>query len=434
MTALTLYELNRLIRDTLLLTLPEELWVTAEIAEFRQGARGHCYMEFVEKEDCSAGQFRAKARGNIWQNVATVLLPKFEHATGRPLQEGLKVLIKVKVGFHEVYGYSLNVIDIDPVYTLGDMARRRQEILALLEEDGVLSLNRELALPRLLRRIAIVSAAGAAGFGDFSHQLEQSGFKFTTHLFEASMQGAEVEAGVISALNRIAGQPDLWDCVVIIRGGGAVSDLNGFETYLLAANVAQFPLPILTGIGHERDETVIDLVAHKRFKTPTAVAEFLIRTRTEEWEALRRLETRLLNATTLLLNHKQMVFERIATRYQTTAQDFIHRQNERLRIISNRLQLCTQERLMTGQNQLDSLPLRLQNATQSLLLRHKHRFEKWEAALNMADPQRIINLGYSLTLDENGKVVRSAAFLPIGSTIHTQLAEGRLTSRVIAKD
>lgn len=434
MSPISLFELNRFVRDLLLLSFHEELWVTAEISEIRRGSKGHYHVEFVEKEDCAAGQFRAKARGNIWQSTASTLLPKFKQATGQQLQAGLKVLVKVKVSFHEVYGYSLNVFDIDPTYTIGDMARRRQEILHQLEEDGVLTLNKELTLPRLIKRIAVISSSGAAGFGDFNNQLTQSEFVFKTGLFEATMQGVEVENSIISALNRIAQQSERWDCVVIIRGGGAVSDLNGFDTYPLAANIAQFPLPILTGIGHERDETIIDFVAHTRLKTPTAVAAYLIQSRQEEWERLLQWETKLFNATKLQISQKQMLFDRIATRYQAAAHDFIQIQHKRLQSLSNRLQLKTQERLLTSQNHLNSLLPRLRSAALHTIQRHEHRLEKTETTIQMADPKRILQLGYSITLDQNGKALKDTAALSVGSIIHTHLADGSLTSRIITKD
>ena len=239
MSPLSLFELNRLVRDALVLTLPEAVWVMAELSEIRQASNGHYYVEFVEKdESAGGGRFLAKARGNIWHTTAATIIPKFFNTTGQHLQAGMKLLVEVRPTFHEVYGYTLTILDIDPTYTLGEVARRRQEILHQLEDDGVLTLNKELPLPRPLMRIAVISAAGAAGYGDFVHQLEQSGFLFHTRLFPATMQGSNVEMSIIAALNAIAAEHEQWDCVTILRGGGASSDLNGFETYLLAANVA----------------------------------------------------------------------------------------------------------------------------------------------------------------------------------------------------
>ena len=297
---LRLSELNNLVRGVLEQTLDEAYWIVAEVSEMRVAANGHCYLEFVEK-DASGTKFIAKARANIWRSTYDLLAPWFEQSTGHRLQAGLKVLVRVTATFHEVYGFSLNVIDIDPNYTLGDMERRRREILAQLREDGVLTLNKELELLRLTKRIAVISAATAAGYGDFCRQLEQSGFLFTTKLFPAAMQGEKVEESVINALDTVANEQADWDAVVIIRGGGAVSELSCFDSYLLAANVAQFPLPVLTGIGHERDDTVTDCVAHCKFKTPTAVAAFLIERRKDEWDLFSELSERLQEAVELAI-------------------------------------------------------------------------------------------------------------------------------------
>ena len=277
MEALSLYDLNALVRRSLEQCLPDEYWVQAELSDVRTNSTGHCYLEFIQK-DPRSNNLIAKARGTIWANVYRLLKPYFEESTGQAFVSGIKVLVQVTVSFHELYGYSLTVQDIDPTYTLGDMARRRREILKQLEEEGVLTLNKELEMPVLPQRIAVVSSPTAAGYGDFCHQLKNNsrGFFFHTELFPALMQGDRVEESVLSALDAILNRQEDFDAVVIIRGGGATSDLSGFDTYLLAAACAQFPLPIITGIGHERDDTVLDSVAHTRVKTPTAAAEYLI--------------------------------------------------------------------------------------------------------------------------------------------------------------
>ena len=277
MKPLSLYELNTLVRRAVERSLPEDYWLQAELSDVRTHSAGHCYVEFVQK-DTRGNALLAKARGVIWANVYRLLRPYFERETGQTFAAGIKVLVQVKVEFHELYGYSLTITDIDPTYTVGDMARRRREILLRLEEEGVLTLNKELPMPVLPRRIAVISSPSAAGYGDFCSQLSANpyGFVYETKLFPAVMQGEQVESSVVAALNKINETFDCWDAVVIIRGGGAVSDLAGFDTYWLAYNCAQFPLPIITGIGHERDDTVLDLVAHTRVKTPTAAAEFLI--------------------------------------------------------------------------------------------------------------------------------------------------------------
>ena len=276
--ALSLVELNQRIHMTLEQAFPDTYWVRAEMSDVRENsASGHCYLEFIEK-DPRSGQLLAKVRGAIWAKTFRLLKPYFEMETGQRFVSGLKVLVRVTVDFHELYGLSLTVVDIDPAYTLGDMARKRLEIIRQLQEEGVFGLNKELPLPLLPQRVALISSPTAAGYEDFMNQLmhNRAGYPFYVKLFPALMQGERTEGSVIAALDRIYAHQELFDVVALLRGGGATSDLNSFDSYLLAANCAQFPLPILTGIGHERDDTVVDLVAHTRLKTPTAVAEFLI--------------------------------------------------------------------------------------------------------------------------------------------------------------
>ena len=271
---LTLRQLNLMVKDAIEMQLPDEYWVEAELAECRERG-GHCYLELIEKEDTTNTPV-AKASAKCWRQTWLMLQPYFERTTGQPLRTGMKVLLKVYAQFHEAYGFSWIVTDIDPTYTLGDMARKRQEIIRQLKEEGVFDLQRELCIPRFAKRIAVISAEGAAGYGDFCRQLEDNeyGFKFEVTLFPAIMQGEQVESSVVAALNSIYDCIRDFDVVVIIRGGGATSDLSGFDTLALAENVAQFPIPIITGIGHDRDESILDMVANTRVKTPTAAAAF----------------------------------------------------------------------------------------------------------------------------------------------------------------
>ena len=315
MDSLSLLELNALVRRSLEQCLPDEYWIQAELSDVRSNTTGHCYLEFVQK-DPRSNNLVAKARGMIWSNIYRLLKPYFEETTGQLFASGIKVLVKVTVQFHELYGYSLTVLDIDPAYTLGDMARRRREILMQLEEEGVLTLNKELEMPVLPQRIAVISSATAAGYGDFCHQLQHNsgGFFFYTELFPALMQGNQVEESVLAALDRINDRVNEFDVVVIIRGGGATSDLSGFDTYLLAAACAQFPLPVITGIGHERDDTVLDSVAHTRVKTPTAAAELLIHRITESADHLEELSARLQQGAYALLEQEGRRLEMIQTR------------------------------------------------------------------------------------------------------------------------
>ncbi len=428
MQPLSLYELNNLVRGTLETTFEEGYWLAAELSEVRVAANGHCYVEFVEK-DKRGNALIAKARGNIWRGTYNLIAAHFEKETGRRLAAGMKVLVEVAPTFHELYGYSLNVTDIDPTYTMGDLARRRKEILAQLDADGVLTLNKELELPRPLLRIAVISSGTAAGYGDFCDQLAQSGYAFRTCLFSATMQGDGVEQSIIAALNRIADEADAWDTVVIIRGGGAVSDLNGFDTYDLAANVAQFPLPILTGIGHERDDTVIDLVAHTRLKTPTAVAAFLVERQREEVKTLEELERSLLAAAALLLTQEKSRLQHIAHRFEIAASHYIGNERERLLRLGTQMESLTQQKLQAQRALLESLSARLLPTLRQRLDIERQKLGYMEKLLRLAGPERILNMGFSLTL-KNGKAVRDVRQLSPGDKVLTRFAQGSIESRV----
>ena len=272
----SLQQLNLLVRDAINSCLSGVYWLETEIAQINEN-RGHCYLEFIQKEQ-GYNTPVARAQAKCWRNTWGSIKPYFEHTTGQTLKAGMKVLVLVHPDFHEAFGFSWIVDDIDPRFTLGDMARRRQEIIKIQKEEGVFDLNRELPLPLFTQRIAVISSSTAAGYGDFSRQLSDNtyGFRFTTTLFEATMQGEGVENSIIAALNAINDDIELYDCVVIIRGGGATSDMSGFDSLALAENVANFPIPIITGIGHDRDECILDMVSHTRVKTPTAAAAFLI--------------------------------------------------------------------------------------------------------------------------------------------------------------
>ena len=425
---LSLHELNGLVRATLEATLPEPFWLVAELSEVRPAASGHCYLEFVEKSEAD-GRLLAKASGRIWRDVYPLVAGHFERTTGSPLRPGMQVLVQVEVAFHELYGYALTVVDIDPTYTLGDMARRRQEILMRLDEDGVRDLNRELPLPRLLARIAVISSGTAAGYGDFCHQLDASPFRFATQLFPATMQGAQVEQSVIAALDAIAAEAGSWDAVVIIRGGGAVSDLSGFDTYLLAANVAQFPLPVLTGIGHDRDETVIDCVAHTRLKTPTAVADFLVAHARAEADALAALQDALYDAAGRKLTTARHAFETTGRRLHAAAVQYASRRREELLRLTVPVFALVRHRLAEAKAALDACTPRLARAAERTLAEEHRRLDLMGRTVAMAGPERILRLGYSITR-RDGHAVRSIADLKEGDRLVTELLEGRVESTV----
>ena len=405
---LSLFELNALVKRALNESLPEAYWIQAELSDVRSNTTGHCYLEFVQKDQRS-NNLIAKARGTIWANVFRMLKPYFEESTGQAFVSGIKVMVQVTVEFHELYGYSLTVIDIDPTYTLGDMARKRREILKQLEEEGVLTLNKELEMPMLVQRIAVISSASAAGYGDFCRQLEENpyGFIFYPRLFPALMQGNQVEESVIDALNQVNNRRDDFDAVVIIRGGGATSDLSGFDTYLLAANCAQFPLPIITGIGHERDDTVIDSVAHTRVKTPTAAAQFFITHMHEAAESLEELAQTLISSVSARMD----------------------KEHSRLADLTNRLPMVIKNRTIREGYLLEQLMQRIHVAIARNLTNRKHRLMLLEQRINDASPERLLKRGYSLTF-KDGKAITDSAQLKPGDIITTRLAKGEVRSEV----
>lgn len=428
MQSLSLTELNGLVRQALELTLPDTFWIRAEISELRVAANGHCYIELVDHDEDS-GQITAKARANCWRNTYAFLRPRFERESGQRLQAGISVLMEVQVSFHAQYGYALVVTDIDPSYSLGEAARRRQEIIRQLQEDGVFTMNKELPLPQPISRIAVISSESAAGYGDFCHQISQAALPFKLSLFPAIMQGEQVESSIIQALNAIADEYDQWDAVAIIRGGGATTDLNGYESYALAAHVAQFPLPILTGIGHERDETIIDLVAHTRFKTPTAVAAFLI----EQWQslidAIQLLEQRLHSAISQQLADAHLTLAHLDKQLSRQAVAHITQARESLTSIHTRLSAATYRLLASEHMQLNTEQQRLSSGTTRAITQQHHLHALIEKSLTLASPQHILNQGYSITRI-NGKAISNAAQLKPGDIITTTLAKGETTSIV----
>lgn len=406
--AISLYELNNLVRGVLANTFAQAFWIRAEMSDVRIAQNGHCYLEFIEK-DSQNRTIIAKARGSIWANVFRLLKAYFESETGQAFGTGLKVLVQVTVEFHELYGYSLNVHNIDPTYTLGDQARNRTLIIKQLEDEGVLTLNKELELPEIVNRIAVISSPTAAGYEDFCNQLDNNsdGFVFYTHLFPAIMQGERTENSIISALDRIYEHVDKFDTVVIIRGGGATSELSSFDSYLLAANCAQFPLPIITGIGHERDDTVLDIVAHTRAKTPTAVAEFLIKRMQSASLIMFELQESIILSINRKLTEETVFLNTLATHFS----------------------YITKDRTKDQLNKLSAIAERLKNAGKRIIQEEKYRLANREQFLELVSPENILKKGYTLTIKEN-KIVKSAAELKKGETIINRFYDGDVVSEV----
>ena len=382
MKSYSLAELCAQISDALDRSFPETYWVRCEIASLSEKS-GHLYMDLVEKGQ--RGLFVARQRATCWNGRQQMLRAYFEQETGNRLQVGMQVLLEVEVRFHAVYGLSLDVQNIDPQYTLGDLARQRQETIARLQEEGIFDMQRMLSLPTLTRRLAVVSAGDAAGYGDFVHQLEESAYRFSPTLFPAAMQGDRAAQSIVSALDAIAAVEEEFDAVVIIRGGGASSDLTCFDDYTLAAHCAQFPLPILAGIGHTRDVSIVDMVAYQSLKTPTAVAAFLVermdeqKARVEQWQ--------------------------------------------------QRLQQTALRQVLLRQHRVEQAEQRLTNSLRMVVLRQNNRIAMLGQRIETVNPERIYRLGYSL-LRKEGKVVKSAQGLHRGDLLSAELADGTITVTV----
>ena len=424
---LTLYELNSLVREVLECEMPDEYWVEAELSECRE-ARGHCYMELIQKDERSATPI-AKASARCWASKWTLIRPYFERTTGQQLHAGMKVLLKVYAQFHEAYGFSWIVTDIDPTYTLGDMARKRQEIIRQLKTEGVFDLQKELRMPLFCQRIAVISSETAAGYGDFCNQLADNpyGFKFHTQLFPAIMQGEGVEQSVINALECIYNEQ--FDCVVIIRGGGATSDMSGFDTLALAENVANFPLPIITGIGHDRDESILDMVSHTRVKTPTAAAAFLIDHLKTVMDILNDSQEQILRLAQQKLTYYKTQFATIAEVLPRLFSNVKILQEARLEALNNRLILSSGSRLSTLNAQLSTLAEHLPILLDRRLMAEKHRLQLVEEKARSLDPTLLLSRGYSMTMKDS-KIVRDPKTLRHGDEIETHLEKGTIKSIV----
>ena len=438
---LTLHELNSLVREVLECEMPDEYWVEAELSECREN-HGHCFMELIQKDEQNATPI-AKASARCWASKWMLIRPGFERTTGQRLHAGMKVLLKVYAQFHETYGFSWIVTDIDPTYTLGDMARKRQEIIRQLKAEGVFDLQRELRLPLFCQHIAIISSETAAGYGDFCNQLADNpyGFRFEVTLFPAIMQGEDVEKSIIAALGRIYSEyseysddseysDSPYDCVVIIRGGGATSDMSGFDTLALAENVANFPIPIITGIGHDRDESILDMVSHTRVKTPTAAAAFLIDHLKTVWDALNDSQEQILRLAQQKLTYYKSQFASVAELLPRLFANVKVRQEARLDALSNSITHHAQQKILNSQLSIINLENRLPILLDRRLMAEKHGLQLIEEKAKNLDPALLLSRGYSITL-KDGHAIRDAAVLHSGDEIETRLANGTVKSKVI---
>lgn len=472
---LSLSELNGEVKKALSASFTAPVWVVGEISEITVHANGHCYLTLIEKGEAD-DRLVAQARATIWSYTFRMLRPFFETSTGQRLTEGIKVLLQVSVEFHELYGYSLNVRNIDPTYTLGDQARKRREIIQRLTDEGVFTMNKELELPLVPQKIAIISSPSAAGYEDFMEQLTSNpgGFRFYTRLFPALMQGNQAEQSIVDALERIYPYEDFFDLVVIIRGGGSQVDLSCFDNYNVAYHVTQFPLPVLTGIGHEKDDSIVDLVAHTRLKTPTAVAGFILDGVSAFDERLDQAEQTAIDLTTsrmeeeksrleeltrettflvrqqlesrkrelmqrtwqfqqevrLLLRNIEHRLERKLQKAGFLADHCLFVRNHRLKSLQNLLDISLPRMLTAKRMQLDEYLEACSRLSQKKLETEKHRIDLAGHKGSLLDPRNILKMGYSITTSR-GKPVKAVSVLQKDEVIYTRFFEGSVSSKIV---
>ena len=427
--ALTLYELNSLVVELIDKVMPNSYWVEAEIADARE-SKGHLYLELIEKDE-STNIPIARASAKCWRSSWLMIGPHFERVAGVKLRAGLQIMIQVHAQFHAQYGFSWIIDDINPEYTMGSMARKRNEIIAQLKSEGVFELQRELCLPLFAQRIAVISSASAAGYGDFCNQLQHNeyGFRFQMQLFQAFMQGEQVEQSIVAALNLISTKEDDFDCVVIIRGGGATADLSGFDTLVLAENVANFPLPVITGIGHERDESILDMVAHTRVKTPTAAAAFLIDHLAATLNRIEQAQNSIQRMVEHRIQHEKLHLQQLSTHIPILFSMVKNRENARLDDYWHALLQRVMLHLQQSKMRVELLSNKVIPATTNKLMVEQHKLQLLEQRVDGVNPERMLRLGYSLTY-KNGYVLRNVNEVKAGDEITTRLEGGIITSVV----
>ena len=452
---LSLSELQLIIKDSLYLALPDMYWVAAEISEIKENYAGHCYLELVEKHPDDKN-IRARAKAVIWGNRYRFLKSFFENITGQPLREGLKILVKTKIEYHEIYGLSLVISDIDPAFTMGEMAVKRQMIIKRLEEEGVFTMNRELDFPVIPQKIAVISSRNAAGYTDFINHLTQNnfGYVFYTALIETAMQGNDTEAGVINALDKIASKGDLFDLVVIIRGGGSQTDLSWFDNYNIAYHITQFPLPVITGIGHEKDLSVTDMVAFQSLKTPTAVAGYLIECMNNADNQLNEMSLEIIDKARIIVEDNKRRIETSRMKLIPVARMWISEIKEQLSDMKLEMINFGKEFISRAVQTPSNQKARLDSASKTFFERNHAglklnkqylisftvnslhgnniKITMLENSLKILNPVNVLRRGYTIT-SINGKILKSSAQVRKEDLIDTQFSDGTVKSRVFEK-
>jgi exodeoxyribonuclease VII large subunit len=449
----SLSDLQLIIRDSLYLALPDFYWVIAEISEIRENNSGHCYLELIEKQPEETNT-RARIKAIVWSNRYRFIKSFFENITGDTLKEGQKILVKAKVEYHELYGLSLIISDIDPAFTMGDMALKRQIIIQRLEKEGVFTMNQELELPLTPQRIAVISSKNAAGYSDFINHLSENsfGYSFSTHLIDSTMQGNETEKSIIKALDIIAEHCDRFDVVVVIRGGGSQSDLSWFDNYNIAYHITQFPIPVITGIGHEKDMSVTDMVANISLKTPTAVADFLIDCMIRAENHLMEISSEIKNTSKSIISDNKARLEACGIKIAPLARIMLSRNRDMLsekiieiintgkeynymagRITSElESRLISTIKLLTSEKNraLERARDKLASATTILMKNNSVKLDGFASNLSILNPYNVLSRGYTIT-SINGKIMKLGNKLKPEDVIDTQFIDKTVKSKVL---
>ncbi len=455
-TTYSLLEFNNLIKETIKNNFVDYISITAEINNITVNRTGHCYLELIQKDEFS-DKILAKTRATIWAPNYRMLAPYFESVTGKPLSEGIKILFKADVNFHEVFGFSINIIDIDPNYTLGDIERQKQETIKTLEQDGVIEMNKELEIQPIIKKIAIISSNTAAGYEDFINQLENNPYNFKFHykLFEAYMQGNKAEDSIIEAFNRIFEYSDFFDVLILIRGGGAKSDLTVFDSYNIAYYITQFPIPVITGIGHERDNSIADIVANTSVKTPTAAAEFIVNNNNNFKEYLFELAENIKYNTEEIIDNENIYIEKTLTKFINLSENIISENKYFITQLANNfksgISLISEKELnklnnigiktkyiselfnSSRLNNLNRLTRRITNISNNYLIAKNNEINIAEIKLESNNPDKLLQKGYSY-ITINNKIIKSIDKIKKGDKITNKLKDGEVNSIVSKLD
>ncbi len=432
-TNITLSQLQLRIKEALSQGLPAGVWVVAEIADIKVNrTSGHCYLELVEKGSDN-GVPKAKASAVVWRHTYGMLSSCFSGATGRELAAGMKVLVCASVTYHELYGLSLNITDIDPLYTVGDMERQRQETIARLVEDGVFDLNRELGFPLVPQRIAVVSSSGAAGFQDFMNELAAGGYYFRAELFNTLMQGHGAEVSIIDALSQVADRMEEFDAVAIIRGGGSQSDLAFLNSYLLNFHIAQFPLPVIAGLGHDKDQSIVDMVAAVSLKTPTAVAGFFVERAAALDVKLDDMAVRINSSLSHRINAENMRLTQLSSAMVQCSAEALHRGQMRLSWFESELRRMESGVLMRHSSRLNILDTLMKERVARVLDTASRRLSEAERLIVSHDPQNILARGFAI-VRRDGVAINDASLLKEGDRLDITLYKGEIKAEIYGKE